>query len=243
MKKLITIVMIICIMICGCNSTPKEPAPKVELPAEKPTPTEIPTIQEDETGIRYNVKELPFECAYNDTSFTIKDVKYLSCKNGKSNELIVLVILDVSNMPTWMGDKFDWFAEDMITKLDDDYLYDSKVLKELTSVYLTNEANNVKDKKLYLDCRLHYTDTNELYCFFSTVFLDDARYPYEDCSVKVIISTKQEEKAGMKYDKPIYKINRAIYTTDITKNDITPLSKESESVRDFIKKKIGSDWK
>lgn len=243
MKKLVTIVTIICIMLCGCNSTPKEPAPKFELPTEKPTPTEIPTIQKDETGIRYTAKELPFEIPYNDTSFTIKEVKYLSCKNGKSNELIVLVILDISNIPE--GDDLEWFFEDIDDNSlgDYDYIYDYNVKKELTSVYLTNDANNVKNEKLYFDCRLHYTDTKELYWFFSTVSLDDARYPYEDCKIKITISAKQAEKAGVYNDKPIFKVNRAIYNIDITKDDITPLSKQSKDIKDFVTKKIGAGWK
>ena len=237
-------------MLCGCGkqdngtaSSYSELNKQFNSPSEKPTPTPNPLITTDETGTRYIVEKLPFEIPYNETSFSIKDVKFLSCKSGKSNELIILVILDISNIPD--GDEYEWFLDDIDnTSLGDyAYIYDYKVKNELTSVYLTNDANYVKDEKLYFNNRLHYTDTKELYWFFSTVSLDDARYPYEDCHVKITISAKQTEKAGEYKDKPIFKVNRAIYDIDITKDDVTPLSKEPKSVRDFVTNKIGTDWK
>lgn len=247
MKKVSAIVAIMCVMLCGCGGgrdVDRSNIPNVtfDLPKDTPTPTEIPTVKTDSYGTKYLVQELPFECQYNDTTFSIKEIQYLSAKNGKSNELIVLVVLDVANIPD--GDDLEWFYEDLqFPKTTESYgwLY-TGIKDELTAAYLTNEKNDVKSGKLYLDGTLHYTDTKELYCFFSTVFLDDARYPYEDCHLAINISTKQEEKAKSDYGTQ-YKINRAIYEVDITKDDITPLSKAKKGVKDFVTKHIGKDYK
>ena len=248
MKKVITIVMIICVMLCGCTKSAETPissesSTNIPIPtkAVETTPTKAISTRSDSYGIRYVAEELPYRCTYNDTSFSIKDVQYLSAKSGKSNELIVLVILDVANIPD--GDDFEWFYDDLrFPKSTDskEHLYTS-IKDELTSVYLTNEKNDVKSKELYLDCALHYTDTKELYCFFSTVFLDDARYPYEDCDITVYISAKQDKKCESNEER--YKINRVVYSQSITKANITPLSTADESIRDFVNEKIGSSWK
>jgi hypothetical protein len=236
MKKLLIILTLFSIILCGCTQAENKPVTPTNKPTNTPTPTEA-LIKEDRYGTKYIAKELPYECPYNNTSFTLKEVKYISAKSGKSNELIVLAILDVANIPD--GDDFDWFSEDLGYPSVFDNVLDKPNKNELTSVALTNEKNDLDAYRMNLDCKLHYTDTKELYCFFTTVFLDDCRYPFEDCNISLAISTRQEEKDS----SGNHKINRVIYTEDITKDDIEPLSEQTESIRNFIAKKISSNWK
>ena len=84
MKKLITIVMIICIMLCGCSNSSETPVSDTQptnIPTETPkaeiTPTEMPCDICHKTGLckPYECKRLDFE------KYTYSSTDYFVCEN------------------------------------------------------------------------------------------------------------------------------------------------------------------
>ena len=236
MKRLIAI-LLVCIMLCGCNRDIPDNLKSAGDAPITPThkPTEIPPIVTTDTGTRYTIKELPFECPYNDTSFTLKEVQYYTEKPSKNYALYVVLVFDVKDVSE---DDMDWFADDLSYPSDStDRLMMGLKESDITSVWLTNEDNEIKSDRMTGLGKLYYTDTKEYYCIYMADAWDEYRYPFDNCHLDITVSTKQKEKYelnGRKYNK----INNVFYKIDITKDDIKPFDDAKKSLKEFITQKI-----
>lgn len=243
MKKYIIIVTILCIFLCGCgkNEIPAEVTSDIPTPTISSTSVTVPkddstlvitdTPKQDkkvseyttDSGTDYTVWSLPFECPYNDHVFSLDDVLYYSNVIDKNQILYVVLVLNITDIP---DDEIDWFIEDTHDKV-------------LTSVYLTNDENDIEFDSLSPIGTFYYTDTKKLcYVYMTSVFKEN-RYKFDECEIAAVLNVKQKEKYesnGKKY----HKSNQIHYYTDITIRDIYSLDWAESNLRHFISKQTNS---
>lgn len=225
MKKLV-LCLLVCVGLCGCsnNGTTEMPTTTPTIaPTEKSDPDEqteetlkkaIASLEDD----KFPVSKLPHDIKYNDKTITLTNIDYYSFKDGKSQELAVVLTLDIKNLS---DDDTEWFLEDIESE-----------------IYLTNAKNNISNRKMTQIGNLRYTDTKELLMVYvPNLFDSENRFTFEDSHVDVSMKIKQLDT----YEVLDQKFNHTEYVdcyADISENDITPLSDAGYSLENFVYKKL-----
>ena len=109
----------------------------------------------------------------------------------------------------------------------------------LTSVYLTNDENDIEFENLNPIGSLHYSDTKELYYVYMTSVFKENRYKFDECEIAVVLNAMQKEKYesnGKKY----HKSNKIHYYTDITIRDIYSLDWAKSGLKQFINRQTSA---
>ena len=220
MKKSIFTLLLICILVCGCSKSENNaPAStSTPTPTQQPVSTEYSVSPSDKSETKHIVKTLPFECPYNDTSFDLKEIGYYSFKDGKSQELAVVLTFDIKKLS---DDDLEWLLDDIES-----------------NIYLTNEKNGIDKRKMSRIGNLRYTDSKELLIIYVPNLWDGSnRFAFEDCHLDINMEIKQLE-TFVKNGEKVNRIEYVDYSTNITKDDITPLSEASGNLEDFVFKKL-----
>lgn len=224
MKKLITIVMIICIMLCGCSNSSETPVSDTQptnIPTETPkaeiTPTEMPCDICHKTGLckPYECKRLDFE------KYTYSSTDYFVCENCWNEimdveqdrvtyESLILAahnIMSDSKAQLYYKDKYLYITltPDGILIAPDDWL-ESK-LKELLGENCMTEMKSLSKDEKHNVYSFYFKNTDELirdYPPKSIFFPDDKTY-YESykemldsMSVDELLDFLQKEKENKK---------------------------------------------
>ena len=222
MKKFILFILL-CLMLSGCSSNKTDEKPTV-TPTITPTEellTEEQLIELQQELLdeeKFSVSELPYKVKYNDKSISLKEVGYYSFKDGKSQELAVVLTFDIKKLSE---DDIEWLLDDIETEL-----------------YLTNKKNNINNRKMTKIGNLRYTDAKELLMIYVPNLWDGAnRFAFEDCHIDISVKVKQldtYELAGKEFNNNEYIDCYA----DITKEDIKPLSDVSYTFENFVYEKL-----
>ena len=210
-------------MLSGCSSNKTDEKPTV-TPTITPTEellTEEQLIELQQELLdeeKFSVSELPYKVKYNDKSISLKEVGYYSFKDGKSQELAVVLTFDIKKLSE---DDIEWLLDDIETEL-----------------YLTNKKNNINNRKMTKIANLRYTDAKELLMIYVPNLWDGAnRFAFEDCHIDISVKVKQldtYELAGKEFNNNEYIDCYA----DITKEDIKPLSDVSYTFENFVYEKL-----
>lgn len=187
------------------------------------------SIDADESGYSYGYRSVPCYCQYNDHLFSLQEIGYCTDKIGKSYELFVVLVLDISDIP---DEELTWFIEDTYDCLG-------------TGVYLTNDDNDYDFASLLPLGKLHYSGSKHLCYLYMTSLREESRYPFDNCKVAVFIKAKQKDK--YEYKSPtdgtvskLHKTNEISFSDNITKEDMIPLDDADKSLRDYIVKRVNS---
>lgn len=187
------------------------------------------SIDADESGYSYGYRSVPCYCQYNDHLFSLQEIGYCTDKIGKSYELFVVLVLDISDIP---DEELTWFIEDTYDCLG-------------TGVYLTNDDNDYDFASLLPLGKLHYSGSKHLCYLYMTSLREESRYPFDNCKVAIFIKAKQKDK--YEYKSPtdgtvskLHKTNEISFSDNITKEDMIPLDDADKSLRDYIVKRVNS---
>lgn len=235
MKKLITIVMIICIMLCGCSKASNEPnstTPSINTPTEAEkaeiTPTLALTIEStdhtdeliSDTFTNTTSDNSPFiHEGETGTDYLIKTLPFSSNYNEHTftikdvkyyryadlEDKNALFVAITVDVSEIPEKEVDWFIDDT-----------SSIL---TTVYLTNDDNDYDFDSMERIKIYHFTDTKELCYIYMTNPKKKYRYPFDECSLSIFFSITQKQKYENE-GKKLHKKDTVMYDVDITKDDI-----------------------